>query len=70
MGNLTHVREKSGNSISGNHIDKIILIIMISIIKILVTYKIRAIGMRRRPALMKKVIPATYSPVSSVTVHV
>ena len=29
MGNLTHVREKSGNSISGNHIDKIILIIMI-----------------------------------------
>ena len=26
--------------------------------------------MRRRPALMKKVIPATYSPVSSVTVHV
>ena len=29
MGNLTRVREKSGNSISGNHIDKIILIIMI-----------------------------------------
>ena len=29
MGNLTYVREKSGNSISGNHIDKIILIIII-----------------------------------------
>ena len=34
------------------------------------TYPIRTTGISRRPALMKKVIPATNSPVSSVTVHV
>ena len=38
--------------------------------KLLCTHPIRTTGIKRRPALMKKVIPPTNSPLSSVTVHV